>query len=377
MKANIIGGGIAGLSTAIALQKAGIQVQVFEAADHIKGGGAGISMSPNAMQVLDKLGIVDQIKTKGIVQERLMGGNERFEPLQVITSTFLEETYGFPTVNIHRADLHETLLTQLPGVPVLIGKKLHRLEQDANQVTAYFKDGTSDTSDILIGADGLHAATRKQLFPEVAYRYSGQTSWRGIAPFVLPAEFHNQSMEGFGGKYRFGFSQINPQEVYWYIAKTAPQNSPVAPHETKDYLKKGVHHFHPITRTLINATPVENIIQTDLVDFKTPDVWYQNRVCLVGDAAHAMTPNLGQGGCQALEDALCLGECLAANKAVPAAFEAYNKKRLGKVKHIVDLSFTFGRVAHITFGRRLLYLIMKLTPESVSMKNFEQIYRLV
>lgn len=375
MEGIIIGGGIAGLTAAIALQQAGIETTVYEAAIENKPVGAGISMAPNAMTVLYRLGISKSVEAVGMPMDNLTVTDEQFKPIQLMPQAPMRQQYGFVTTNLHRAALHHVLLEQLPADSVHLGKRFARAEEHAGKVTAHFEDGTTATADFLIGADGIHSKVRQQLFPKVTNRYSGQTSWRGVVQFNLPDEYKTTSVEAFGGKNRFGFTTIGSGLVYWYAAAVAPANSPVPQGQVKADLTGRFKGFVPLVNQLINATTETQIVQTDINDFATPTQWHQGNICLIGDAAHAMTPNMGQGGCQAIEDAWFLAEAMKQHTEPSKAFEAFTQQRLPKVKFIVDNSYQFGKMAHLQTGRKLFYWLMRNIPASITHKQMDRVYR--
>ncbi len=374
MKGIIIGGGIAGLTAAIALKQAGIETTVHESAAEIRPVGAGISMATNAMTVLHRLGLSNAIEAAGVPLDNLTVTDENLKPIQLMPQAPIRQKYGFVTTNLHRAALYQVLMQQLPTGTVLLGKRFSHAEEHSGQVTAHFEDGTTATADFLIGADGIHSKVRQQLLPNITYRYSGQTSWRGVVSFELPMEYATTSVEAFGGKNRFGFTSIGGGQVYWYVASIAPANSPVPKEQTKADLLARFKHFNPLVNQLINATPLDQIVQTDINDFVTPTQWHSGNICLIGDAAHAMTPNMGQGGCQAIEDAWFLAEAMKQHPEPEKAFAAFTQKRLPKVTGIVKTSYQIGKMAHAQMGRKLIYFLMRNVPASITNKQMEQVY---
>ncbi len=171
-------------------------------------------------------------------------------------------------------------------------------------MTVRFSDGSATQADLLIGADGLHSVIRQQLFPSIAVRYSGQTCFRGIASFTLPPQLARTCQEWWSGEYRFGFSAIDAQHVYWFAPMLAPTGRPETFAELR--LENRYAAFPALVPALLRHTPPTEIIRTDLYELPSLPYWRQGRVVLLGDAAHAMTPNLGQGGAQAIEDAVVL-----------------------------------------------------------------------
>jgi 2-polyprenyl-6-methoxyphenol hydroxylase-like FAD-dependent oxidoreductase len=227
---------------------------------------------------------------------------------------------------------------------------------------------------LLLGADGIHSKVRQQLFPKSATRYSGQTCWRGIAPVSLPNERIHHGQEAWGRKVRFGFAPISEQEVYWFAVANAPQGEKDEPGSKKEKLKAMYQDFHPLIGQIIDQTPPEKILRNDISDLKRLPTWYQNRICLLGDAAHATTPNMGQGGGQGVEDAYYISNILAQEKDYRQAFAQFEKERRKKVDYIVNTSWQFGKMAHNPLGQRLFKVMMKWTPERILARQMQKMY---
>jgi 2-polyprenyl-6-methoxyphenol hydroxylase-like FAD-dependent oxidoreductase len=190
----------------------------------------------------------------------------------------------------------------------------------------------------------------------------------------LPAGLARTCREVWGGRARFGFSAVGPRQVYWF----APITATAGPDDAVGSLAEQYAHFPEPIPEIVRRTPAAEIIRTDLYDFPTLDRWWQGRVALLGDAAHAMTPNLGQGGAQAIEDAYVLAEQLAAHKDVAAAFQEYERLRLPKVRWVAKTAWRIGRLAHVAnpWLRRLRDLIVRMTPARVNERQFDGLYAL-
>lgn len=324
----IVGGGIGGLTAAVALRQRGFQPAVFEATPELRPVGKGIWVPTNAMQVLDRLGLSAVIAKAGWPLERIQLRSVGSGLLQDYDLQPVVRRFGHATISIHRAALVEVLAGALPPDTIRLGKRCAAVAADAAGVTLRFEDGSEERGDLLIGADGVRSIVRDQLFPPVALRYSGQTCYRGVADMELPAGLEHTCWEVWGGPWRVGFSPIGPRSVYWFAPLLAAENSPL-PEALPAWLADHYAEFPDPVPRMLRQTPAQEIIRTDLHDFAPQDRWSNGRVVLLGDAAHAMTPNLGQGGAQAIEDAYVLAEQLAKQPSWEQAFQESAQGALG------------------------------------------------
>jgi 2-polyprenyl-6-methoxyphenol hydroxylase-like FAD-dependent oxidoreductase len=372
----IIGGGIGGLSAGIALQQKGLAAHVFEAAPVIRAVGAGIWVPPNAMGVLQRLGLADAVRDAGLPLDRVEVRDLGGDVLQAIDGTTAASTFGHSTVSIRRSELQRILATALQPGTLHPGKDLVRYEDGGISVRARFSDGSESEGTFLVGADGLRSTVRRQLRPEVALRYSGQTCFRGLATLQLPAGLRRTAWEIWGGAARFGFSGVDEETVYWFAPIAAPAGSRAQGAELKAALLRSYEPFPDVVRQVIEATPTEAILQTDLHDFAPMRGWSAGRVVLLGDAAHATTPNLGQGGAQAIEDALSLALHFAARGPTPDALAEYEEVRRPRTTRIVRLSWQFGKMAHWEnpMLRRVRNAVLRRTPTRVQQRQLQELF---
>ena len=346
MNVIIIGGGIAGLTTAIALKQRGIRARVFEAARGFGPAGKGIWMSPNAMQVLQRLGLARQVADAGVALERVEIIDQKDGLLQTLDLRPIRDRFGHTTISIHRAALHRILQSQLSRKTLRLGKPCRGVTVYDDAVVARFQDGSEAAGDLLIGADGLRSFVRSAVEPGSRLRYSGQSCYLGVASLALPEESLHVAREIWGGAARFGYSAIGPDQVYWYAPFNAPARGETPVDKLLDELLARYADFPDPALELIRHTPPENIIRTDLFDLAPLTRWWRDRVVLVGDAAHAMTPNLGQGAAQAMEDAWVLAQELARGEELNRALAAYQQRRQARVNRVVKQSRGLGKLAH-------------------------------
>lgn len=379
MKTIIIGGGIGGLTTAITLRQQGLDYQIFEAAPELQPVGAGIWMAPNALQVLARLGVADAVKKNGCILREARITDQRGRLLSAMDGSRTEVRYGQPLCAIHRGRLQQVLLNALDANHIQLGKRVQSITQNDRAVDVQFADGTTASGDVLIGADGIHSAVRQSLFGPAPLRYSGQTCWRGVAHMELPAELRACGHELWGVRagLRFGFSHIHATEVYWYLSVAARPADPTL-NNSKAQLKQLAGAFPEVVHAILDATDESGILRTDLFDLKPIASWTEGRVALLGDAAHAMTPNLGQGGSQAIEDAWVLAGALAGEADLPTAFQVYQAKRMPKARRIVRTSFRIGQLSNLggPLTTALRNTLLRWTPRSVNERQMDSLYRL-
>jgi len=374
MKIIIIGGGIGGLTLAIALEQKGIEYEVYEKSPENKPVGAGIWLAPNALQVYEQMGLLAEVQQWGNSIDRITIGRPDLSPISDTPQETIKSHFGYSAWAIHRAELQKLLLSKIPSANVHFGKSIRSFIVDKNnKVEARFNDGTKTVSDYLIGVDGIHSIVRKQLFPESLIRYSGQTCWRGVAHVDLKNEFDNRVYELWGNRVRFGFSRLSLGKYYWFAVALDFANRKDEKNEIKTKLLKLFDQFNPVVRQLINGTDANRIMRNDINDLKPMKNWYKNNVCLIGDAGHATTPNMGQGGAQAIEDAMYLSHFFEKSNGLNV-FHLFQKARQAKVNTVVNQSWRTGKMAHWKYGAGLRNLILSSVPRNFLEKKMIDLY---
>ena len=323
-KISIIGAGIGGLTTGIALQTKGFNPEIFEAASLLKPVGAGIILAPNAMKVYQHLGLYDEILAAGNKLNDLNITDHLLKPVMKNNLKAWEQETGISAVAVSRSNLQEILLKAVGPKKVNLNKKVKTYYSTNKKVEVKFEDSTELHTDVLIGADGINSAIRRKMFPEINLRQAGQWCWRGICDLKLPDEFSQGLFELWGAGARFGFVQINNSQIYWYALTN---KNIISKDSSLTALKVVFNRFDPIVSKVLAATEGSNVIYGPIQDIKPLHTWFSNNVCLIGDAAHPTTPNLGQGACQAIEDAYLLAELFSSEDSVPECFA----KKQGRV----------------------------------------------
>ncbi|MGL4582214.1 MAG: FAD-dependent monooxygenase [Flavobacterium sp.] len=372
MKVAIIGGGIAGLTMAMALKRANIPFVIYEATKEIKPVGAGIAIANNAMQVYRHLGVADKLSDKGTRISNVLLTDFSLNVLDHTDLTPFEQQYRLANVAIHRSQLHQVLLSELDASDVLLNKRLEEITCNSEglyQLT--FKDGSQTIHEFIIGADGLRSQVRQFAFGEKPLRDAKQVCWRGVLDFDLPEKYRHVALEGWGRGKRFGFVKLEENVVYWYYLVNEDIYKEDAP------LDSYLSGCDPMVRKMILNTSSASIFRDKIYDLPLLDEWYKDKVALIGDAAHASTPNLGQGACQAIEDVYVISkllECYSLEESL-AKFTAIRRP---KAHMIVCESWKLGKVAQ--FSNPLLAgmrnTVFKMLPASLKKKQLVSMFEL-
>jgi len=376
MKITIIGAGIGGLTTAIALEQKGFEVEIFESFPEMKRMGAGIVLANNAMSVFQRLGLSETIYKNSNRISSLRLVDEKLKVLTEINLTSFEKKLGVHYAAIHRGTLQEILLKNLNSTKLHLGKRLKYVENYEKTIHLHFENGTSHEANILVGADGIHSEVRNLFFPKTTIRNAHQVCWRGITKMKLPKKFHHELNECWGKGTRFGIVPLAAGEIYWFALANYKDDFRTEFQETD--LEKMFSDYDPIITKIIHSTPTNKIIVNEINDLKPIKKWHTNKVCLIGDAAHATTPNMGQGACQSIEDALALSLCLEKEKNLEKAFSNFQKLRIKKANGVINQSWQVGKIAQLenSFGRKIRNSIMRITPDSLGKKQSAKLFEL-
>lgn len=340
----IIGGGIGGLAVAAGLHKIGIKAHVFEQAQSFKPLGAGIGIGSNAMLALDRIGIADGVIKSGMPLHEQRFLNGELDVMNRIDFSRLKQKFGEETLTIHRADLHEALFHAVDPAYFHFGSQVTDFVQHANHVTLTFQDNATRNFDYVIAADGIHSIFRKTLVPGSKPRYAGYTCWRGITENKgdVPLHISSEAWSKYG---RFGWAPLYGGDVYWFACVNAAENDAYYAKLDKNGAARLFAHFSPEVERLISESKNAYFLHHDLYDIKPLDSFVYDRIILLGDAAHAATPNMGQGAGQAIEDAYELMRAIDQEPSMEAALARYETRRVRKTNKVIKLSRQIGWAA--------------------------------
>ena len=351
----VVGGGIGGLTAALALLRAGFDVEVYEQAAALGEVGAGVQISPNASRVLHGLGLASELAATGV--RPLAWHQRRWDDGRTLLRTPLAEPleaeFGSPHYQMHRADLLFALARAFPAERVHLGHRLVGFEDRGDRVEARFAGGASAEVDVLVGADGIHSLVRRQLFGADDPRFTGCVAYRGLVPasrlHELELEVTAQVWMGPGRHFVHYF--VSAERLVNFVA-IVDQESWVAeswtqPGDVAEALA-AFEGWHPQVRSILGA--VDTTYTWALFDRTPLEQWSAGRVTLLGDACHAMLPFMAQGAAMAIEDGATLAACLAADGDAVGALARYDALRVPRATKLQSLSTTNKTRFHLPDG---------------------------
>jgi 2-polyprenyl-6-methoxyphenol hydroxylase-like FAD-dependent oxidoreductase len=371
----VVGAGISGLVTAIALQRAAREVVVIERAPELREIGAGISLWPNAVNALRRLGVGAAIEAAGAPARDAAFRGWRGAQLGPSITSRLQGRFGAPLIMIHRARLQAEMRGAVGPGAIRLGAECRSLDQDERGVTVRLADGRVERAAVVIGADGLRSRVRTALACGRPPRYAGITAWRGVVPLDDTLRSRTSNGESLGHGSLFGVARINGSQAYWWASVKLRESVGGEPAAEKSALLEAFSDWHDPIPELVAATPPSAIIRTCLYERPALERLSIGRIALAGDAAHPMLPNLGQGACQAIEDAVVVADELAASDDVVAALSRYSVRRARHAANVVKASRQMSRIAHLhnPVTAALRNTLMRVSTESMTLRRLDPV----
>lgn len=349
MKTAIVGGGIGGLTTALAMAQAGFDATVYERAAQLADQGAGITLAPNATRVLYHLGLGPALEATAVTPPMTEYRHYRTgEVIMRMMTRDYRELYGAPYMRLHRWDLQHAMITRLaqtaPGA-LRLGSCVERVEPRNSQVELRFADGRTETADVVIAADGIRSTIRETVFHPAPPVFTGFVAWRGLVDTADLPPHLCESAVAFG----------QGRHINRYLVRRGELLNFVAVAERHQWAEEGWNIQAPLdefleefasfdegTRTVISRPVLGQLFKWGLFGRPWLDQWSSGRVVLLGDAAHPMLPFLGQGGANAIEDAMILTRCLKSEATAEQAFELYQRTRAPRARAATELAAVRG-----------------------------------
>ncbi len=337
LKVTVIGAGIGGLTTGIALKQAGYDVTIYERVSKLRPAGAGISLWSNGVKVLNRLGLGHEIAAIGGEMNRMEYRSHRDERLSNVDLQPLFSTVGQRPYPVARTDLQEMLLSAFGPEDVHLGMKCTAVEQNEESATATFEDGSQATADLIVAADGIHSIVRKYILDRaLSLRYAGYVNWNGLVsadPALCEAD--NWVLYVGEGK-RASMMPVGGDRFYYFFGVPTPIGSSTEPKDRREELTSHFAGWPKSVQLLIQSLDPTASNRLEISDIDPPERLVKGRIAILGDAAHATTPTLGQGGCQAMEDALVLSQFLmTTNISVADALKRYEQARKLRTSQLV------------------------------------------
>lgn len=365
MEAVIVGGGIGGLAAAAGLRRRGWGVTVLEQTAGFTVVGSAISLWPNAFRALDVVGAV--VAGKGMGQP---GGLRDWRGRWVVpvdAGAALGDTHA---VIAHRHDLRSALLAQVPEECRMAGVRVKGMRLQGDQAVVEH-DGGELTADLVVGADGLRSVVRTALWPHAASpRYAGHTAWRFIVRRPKALTGAAPWAETWGPNAVFGMFPMSDDRVYCYGTGAVPPGGRSPDGELAELRRRFSDWCDPIPAVLAAATE-DQVLRHDIYALPPLDTYVRGPVALLGDAAHAMVPYLGQGGCQALEDAATLSLAVETQPDLATALRRYDELRRPRTQAMARKSKVSGTVGHLSWGpaRVARNALLRALPTSVFVRS--------
>jgi 2-polyprenyl-6-methoxyphenol hydroxylase-like FAD-dependent oxidoreductase len=372
----IIGGGIGGVAAAVALHRAGIEATVYERASEFREVGAGMMLWPNATRVLKEFGLLERVVASS-------GTSQHFLVRSSAGSTLMDIALGrfeVPALCTRRSDLLDALLSALPPERIRLGHDFESFEHRKTSVRANFSGSVSGGSesaehDVVIGADGVRSRIRSQLFGVHEPIYRGYAIWRGLArlPGAVPS---GSNSETWGRGKRFGILNTGGDRFTWYATANIDASHIDSPEGRQGELLRMFAGWHKPIECLIGATDEGSILKNGAYDLAPLKRWGHRRIMLLGDAAHPCTPNLGLGGCMALEDALVLTKSFCKEASPESALRRYESLRRVRTRHVQQRSLLMGQIGQwenrlVARGRQM---VTSMLPPEIFERNLRRVY---
>ncbi len=365
MNVLIAGAGIGGLTLGIALRERGHRVRILERRTSFAEEGAGIVLGPNVMAALHAVHLAEPVREAGCPVAAMNITDDRGRVLSRLRYQFPE--LPFPAIAIHRSRLHEILRQRYDG-ELSLGAAVDEIEVGA--APSVVSMGERFDADLVVGADGIRSRIRARLFPNLAIRASRVSCFR----YVAEGRFHGEVIEMWGRGKRVGLVPLGADKTYVFLTKNVSAGDERARTTLEEFRAEWSDFGGPAPAALAALPSLDRLLHAELEDAVAPR-FYRERVALLGDAAHAVTPNMGQGAGLAVEDALCLAHLVSESVSLPSALESYDRLRRPRATRIKDQSYSLGRLAQLESSplRWLRNCLLRGTPERVNRRALRRI----
>lgn len=341
----VVGAGVAGLSAALSLARQGVRVEVIDQVPQWPETGAGLTLGAAALRALQQLGVLPEVMRRGHTHAGIQVCDSQGRPLRFISSPPLPDAQVPGAGGILRSVLHAILREEAArlGVPVRLGQQLRRVDSGPDAAQVQLADGSTQTWDLVVGADGLGSQLRQAHFPQAdPVRFTGQGCWRVV--LERPAEIANRHFF-LGGPCKVGLTPVSPQQMYLFLLEHVPHKpwrDRATQHKVLRDLLAG--YGGPLAAVREGLSADSDIVYRPLESHFLGECWHSGRVLLIGDAAHATTPQLAAGAAMGMEDGLVLGQELGRAQPLARALQAFMARRHARCKMVVENSLRIGEL---------------------------------
>jgi FAD-dependent urate hydroxylase len=374
----VIGAGIGGLVAGLAFRHASIETSIFERAGALRDlqAGHGLSLWPNGTRILATLGALEAVEQVAAPIEQMEFRDLRGRRIVNHPAGAVTRQLGAPTLGVRRSQLHRALFDVIGEDAVEFGAECVGVEQDGDRVSARFSDARTEHGDVLVAADGTHSTIRALLLGDTPTP-TGNAEMHGTVP-TTPDVPNGVYRQVWGPGAKFGFYPVR-DATCWYCTVKASDPRFVDEAGRKAAIRARVARYPAPTGSLVDRESEHPITRAVIATHDLSKPWVHGRVALLGDAAHAMAPHLGQGAGQAIEDAFVLAECLRTNGDVTAALHLYESRRKGRVRGIAKQSRILGKalVLENPVAHSIWRNAVRLTWPPIGSKQYVKIHRYV
>jgi 2-polyprenyl-6-methoxyphenol hydroxylase-like FAD-dependent oxidoreductase len=334
----IVGAGIAGLATAILARELGLNVALYERTAEIRCDDHLLWIAPNGLHLLERLGLVDEIIRASTPQEGMIFATKNLSPLMTLTGDALRRSCGFPIIAVRRRDLWQALERRwrASGGDIHYGHAVDRIEMTGDGATVFFAGtGQALRAAYVIGADGMGSKVRAAIEPRSTVQYQGIRTWLGHSVTPVAERYVGRTIEAWGRGTRFVLTSLDGRTVHFSALERSPvyeTNAAPIPDDTLGRLQSAFATYHSDVVAVLKAADPQSLVRCNFGVVSGLAEPFSGPVAVIGDAAHGMPPNMGQGASLGLEDALYISQMLASLAEPEAAFRAYARGRRGRVQ---------------------------------------------
>lgn len=379
----IIGGGIAGLGAALFAKQFGLSLPIYEKNPQLECQDNLLWLAPNGLAMIDRLGLLAEVKQKARAQDSMVFASQQLKPLMQMKGSALAAQLGWPILAIRRGDLYRLLLDKFlaAGGVVHFDHRLEAIQQTQDKLLLSFANREPVLCEYAIAADGIGSATRQLIFPESFVRYQGLRTYLGKSHSPAAKHFVGQTFEIWGQGTRFVVTSLDGETAYWSAIERPlvyEKNQAPLPANIVENLQKTFADYHPYVQELLKAATAESIHRSNFGVVAGLPRYFHGRIGLIGDAAHGMPPNMGQGASLGLEDALNIVKLLAADSEGGLFFAQHDRMRRKRAKQMMQLanSMNTSFQPKTRWASALRNLIAALIPDRLSEMRMVQLYRL-